>query len=68
MEIESLLANGGEQALTELLTVHNDFNSEKKNLLWQIISTGKYNLPDKIPENSSRTKLIVNSILKFLKS
>ena len=52
---------------TELLTVKNDWSSEKKKLLNSLITTGKYNLPNFIPEDSSRTKVIVNSILKFLK-
>lgn len=68
MEIESIISNGCETALTELLTVKNDWSEEKKKFLWDVISTGKYDLPDKIPENSSRTKSIVNSILHFLKN
>jgi len=68
MEIEAIIANGCETALTELLTVKNDWNSEKKKLMWDLISTGKYNLPQEIPNNSSRTKTVVNTILKFLKS
>lgn len=67
MEIESIIASGCENALTELLTVKNDWSSEKKKLLNSLITTGKYNLPNFIPEDSSRTKVIVNSILKFLK-
>lgn len=67
MEIESIIASGCENALTELLTVKNDWISEKKKLLQSLIMTGKYNLPNYIPEDSSRTKIIVNSILKFLK-
>ena len=67
MEIESIIASGCENALTELLTVKNDWSSEKKKLLNSLITTGRYNLPNFIPEDSSRTKVIVNSILKFLK-
>lgn len=67
MEIEAIIANGCEQALTEMLTIKNDWNSEKKKFLWDLITTGKYHLPDQIPNNSSRTKTVVNTILKFLK-
>ena len=67
MEIEAIAASGCEQALTELLTVKNDWSSEKKNLLYNLISSNTYNLPNKIPEDSSRTKMVVNAILDFLK-
>lgn len=67
MEIEAILANGCEKALRELLTVKNDWNHEKRKMVASLISTGKYTLPDESSKDASRTKKVVNTILKFLK-
>lgn len=67
MEIEALLGSGCDKTLRELLSVKNDFNSEKKNFILKLIRDGKYKLPEKIPEDSSRTKTVINTILGFLK-
>lgn len=67
MEIEAIIASGCETALTELITVKNDWTAEKKNFLYSVISSGTYELPDEIPNDSSQTKTMVNSLLTFLK-
>lgn len=67
MEIESLLSSGCDKAVRELMTVKNDWNTEKKKLLRDLIKDGTYHLPEKIPEDSSRTKTVINTILGFLK-
>ena len=67
MEIEAIAANGCDLSLKELLTVKNDWNDEKGNLLMQLIRDGEYNIPDDIPIDSSRTKAVINSLINFLK-
>lgn len=67
MELESVMASGCDKAVRELLTVKNDWNVEKKNMLQNLINNGVYHLPKDIPEDSSRTKTVINTILKFLK-
>lgn len=67
MEIEALLSNGCERTLKEFLTVKCDWNSEKRKLMADLIKTGKYNLPDCDSEGQSKTKTVVNVLLKFLK-
>jgi DNA-directed RNA polymerase beta subunit len=66
MEIEGILASGCEKALKELITVKSDWNEGKRDLVKQIISSGKYNFPDDI-SLSSRTKDVVETIIEFLK-
>lgn len=67
MELEGVIASGCDKAVRELLTVKNDCNSLKKSFLNDLIKTGEYHLPEKIPEDSSRTKMVINTILSFLK-
>ena len=68
MELEGVIASGCDKAVRELLTVKNDWNSQKKQFLNDLIKTGEYHLPEKIPEDSSRTKMVINTILSFLKN
>ena len=65
---EGVIASGCDKAVRELLTVKNDWNSEKKHFLNDLIKTGKYHLPETIPEDSSRTKMVIKTILSFLKN
>ena len=67
MELEALIASGCDKAVRELLTVKNDWNSEKRRFLSSVIKDGTYELPEEIPEDSSRTKMVINTILGFLK-
>ncbi len=66
MELEGLISHGCEKAIRELMTVKNDWNAEKRNLMSSLIETGTYNMPD-VKKEDSRTNLVVNSIIKFLK-
>lgn len=66
MEIESIVANGCMKSLRELMTVKNDHNDEKRRLMSELIRNGEYYLPDE-KGSESRTKTVVNTILKFLK-
>ena len=66
MEIEGVLASGCEKALKELITVKSDWNEGKRDLVKQIISSGRYNFPEDI-KISSRTKNVVEAIITFLK-
>jgi DNA-directed RNA polymerase subunit beta len=65
MEIEALASHGVDQVLKEFLTVKSDHNTEKRDLVDQIVRTGDYEL-NKI-ENIGRTRKIVSTILQFLK-
>jgi len=66
MEIESMLAAGCDLAVKEILSVKSDWTAGKKDLLRQLISDGKYNLPEN-RTIKSRTKEVVDLCLNFLK-
>jgi len=66
MEFESLISAGCLNIIKELRTVKSDERSSKSQLVSQIVSTGKYNLPDK--KGQSKTKLIIDSLIKFIHS
>ena len=66
MEIETMIANGTEQAIKEFLSVKSDWEEGKTSMIDQLIQNGEYNLPDN-RNIRSRTKEIVDIQLKFLK-
>jgi len=67
MEIEALLAHGNQKAVKEIMTVKSDWTGGKRDLLRQLIESGKYILPD---DNriSSQTKQVVDVQIDFLKN
>jgi DNA-directed RNA polymerase subunit beta len=66
MELETMIANGTDRAIKELLSVKSDWSEGKDDLLKQLITTGEYHLPeDRVIK--SRTKEVVDVQLKFLK-
>jgi len=67
MEIEALLAHGNQKAVKEIMTVKSDWSEGKRDLLRQLIESGKYILPE---DNriSSQTKQVVDVQIDFLKS
>ena len=66
MELEALNAHDYESFIKELMTVKSDNNSMKKDLLRQIIKKGEYNMID-IYDNENRTRVAIETIVKFLK-
>ena len=66
MEIEAILAHGCEKSIKEFMTVKSDWTEGKKDLLRQLIESGKYVLPE---DNriSSQTKQVVDVQIDFLK-
>ena len=66
MELEALIAHGCEPFIKELMTVKSDNSSMKKDLLRQVIQTGEYNMID-IHDNEDRTRLAIETLVKFLK-
>jgi DNA-directed RNA polymerase subunit beta len=66
MELEALIAHDCESFIKELMTVKSDNNSMKKDLLRQIIKKGEYNMID-IYDNENRTRVAIETIVKFLK-
>lgn len=66
MHCEALLSHGVDSVVKEFLTVKSDHVEEKRNLTKQIITTGEYNMSEKL-ESSGRTKKVVSTILNFLK-
>ena len=64
MEFDSLLAHNLSQAIREFRTVKSDSSNLKVDLINQIISTGKYELPKH--KTKSYTKLIIDSLVHFL--
>lgn len=69
MEIESMIANGTDIAIRELLSVKSDWEEGKKDLIHQLITSGEYHLPEEREDKiiKSRTKEVVDIQLKFLK-
>ena len=67
MEFRSIISHGCLKTLKELMTVKSDFIEEKENLITQLIENGEYHLGDICTdENSSATKKVVNTLIKFL--
>lgn len=68
MEIEAIIANGCEKSLREFFTIKNDWpQSEKEKMIETLISSGYYTLPEMPEESVSKTNVLVNVILDFLK-
>ena len=66
MELEALLAHGNQKAVKEIMTVKSDWSEGKRDLLRQLIETGKYVLPED-HKISSQTKQVVDVQIDFLK-
>jgi hypothetical protein len=66
MEFEALISAGMLNTIKELRTVKSDARTAKSALVSQIISNGKYDLPD--TKGSSKTKLLIDSLIKFVHS
>jgi DNA-directed RNA polymerase beta subunit len=66
MELESILAHGCEKSIKEFMTVKSDWSEGKRDLLRQLIDTGKYILPED-NKISSQTKQVVDVQIDFLK-
>lgn len=66
MEIESMLAAGCDLAVKEILSVKSDWTAGKKDLVRQLVTDGKYDLPEN-RTIKSRTKEVVDVSLNFLK-
>ena len=64
MEFEAMISAGMIDTIKELRTVKSDARAAKSSLVSQIISTGKYELPD--IKGSSKTKLLIDSLIKFI--
>jgi DNA-directed RNA polymerase beta subunit len=67
MEIEAILAHGCERSIKEFMTVKSDWSDGKRDLLRQLIESGKYILPED-NKISSQTKKVVDVQIEFLKS
>lgn len=67
MELEALLAHGNQKAVKEIMTVKSDWSEGKRDLLRQLIESGKYVLPED-HKISSQTKQVVDVQIDFLKS
>lgn len=65
MELEGLISHGAENCLKELLTAKSDHESEKRNLIDQIIRNGNYELPENL-NSEGGTKKVVSTLIKFL--
>lgn len=66
MELEGFLSHGCDKALKEFLTVKSDNLDAKKDLIKQLIKTCNYKMQDKY-KSSGRTKIVVDTLLNFLK-
>ncbi len=64
MEFDSLLAHNLPQTIREFRTVKSDSSNLKIDLINQMISSGKYDLPKH--KTKSYTKLIIDSLVYFL--
>ncbi len=64
MEFDSLLAHNLPQTIKEFRTVKSDSSNLKVDLINQMISSGKYDLPHH--KTKSYTKLIIDSLVYFL--
>ncbi len=64
MEFDSLLAHNLPQTIKEFRTVKSDSSNLKVDLINQMISSGKYELPKH--KTKSYTKLIIDSLVYFL--
>ncbi len=67
MEIESILSNGCEKSLVELLSVKSDRNDEKRRLISDLVQYGSYKMPNSISTGKGKTRIVVNTLLSFLK-
>jgi len=61
-----MLSAGCDLAVKEILSVKSDWTAGKKDLLRQLITDGKYNLPEN-RTIKSRTKEVVDQQIMFLK-
>lgn len=66
MEFEAMISAGMLNTINELRSVKSDARTAKSALVSQIISNGKYELPD--AKGSSKTKLLIDSLIKFIHS
>lgn len=66
MEIEGILAHGTTKALKELITVKCDLTESKKNLIQQLVETGKYNMPEDINKEKGGSIKVVKTLIDFL--
>ena len=66
MELEAILAHGNQKAVKEIMTVKSDWSEGKRDLLRQLIESGKYILPED-NKISSQTKQVVDIQIDFLK-
>ena len=65
MEFDALIAHNNIHTIREFHTVKSDSIDSKKDLNVQMISTGRYKMPN-IEQNKSYTRMIINSLMKFL--
>lgn len=67
MEFDGLLGHAAVKTMTELRTVKNDSQALKSDLALQIVTTGKYSLPQ-TNNTSSYTKMLIDSLIEMLNS
>lgn len=65
MELEGILAHGMDTVLKEILTVKSDLPESKKDLLHQLISTGKYSFTENT-KSTGGTQRVVDTLIKFV--
>lgn len=66
MEFDALIAHNNLNSIKEFRNIKSDTLEYKINLNTQIINYGFYKMPDLITNNKSYTKMIINSLMKFL--
>ena len=63
--VDGLLAHGAFRTMKELRTVKNDNKDLKINMTNQIITTGRYNMPEN-KTTTNYTKTIIEDYMNFL--
>jgi len=64
MELEGIISHGCNKALKEILTVKSDFTEGKKDLINQLVSTGKYEYPHHTKIEGG-TKKVVSTLIEY---